>query len=141
MKKFNADLKIASWVSSIQPSAMEDAIIFSNNSDFISFALGLPDCNLLTANIIKNATDSLLKSGGSFLQYSQPLFKLKQQIVELMKKRGVFCKEAEIFLTAGAQQGISLLTRLLLNDYANIVVENLAYPGFTQAVEPFKPKA
>jgi 2-aminoadipate transaminase len=39
-----------------------------------------------------------------------------------------------------AQQGLSLLARLLLEPGAEVIAETLCYTGFQQAVEPFQPR-
>ena len=44
-----------------------------------------------------------------------------------MKRRGVNCREEQIFLTAGAQQGMSLLSRLLLEPGGSVITEELIY--------------
>ncbi len=134
----NKTPNLASWVKNIRISAMQSSLELANDKDFISFALGLPDCNSFPVDLYNQAIIEILKDSTS-LQYAKPLEKLKEQIVALMLLRGVICSTEEIFLTSGAQQGISLLTRLLLNDNAHIIVENYAYPGFIQAVEPFAP--
>ena len=140
MEQFNNDLKLAGWTKSIKPSAMQESVAYADDPEFISFALGLPDCSLFPKNVVYSATQALLaEDRNSLFQYSQPLPKLKHQIVNIMKARGVSCNENEIFLTAGAQQGINLLTRLLLDKGDNIVVENFAYPGFLQSIEPYSP--
>jgi len=64
---------------------------------------------------------------------------LKQHVRELMKRRGVNCREEQIFLTAGAQQGMSLLSRLLLEPGGSVITEELIYTGFQQVLEPFQP--
>jgi len=64
---------------------------------------------------------------------------LKQHVRELMKQRGVNCREEQIFLTAGAQQGMSLLSRLLLEPGGSVITEELIYSGFQQVLDPFQP--
>ena len=55
-----------------------------------------------------------------------------------MKRRGVNCREEQIFLTAGAQQGMSLLSRLLLEPGGSVITEELIY-RFPASPEPFQP--
>ena len=57
-----------------------------------------------------------------------------------MELRGVAGAPEQVFLTAGAQQGLSLLARLLLEPGGEIIAETLCYTGFQQAVEPFSPR-
>jgi 2-aminoadipate transaminase len=54
--------------------------------------------------------------------------------------RGVDCKPQQIFLTTGAQQGISLLVRLLLYHGKQVMVEEMIYPGFQQVIEFYQPE-
>ncbi|MDF2940517.1 MAG: putative transcriptional regulator, GntR family [Gammaproteobacteria bacterium] len=141
MEHFNNGPLLADWVKTLKPSAMQKSIAFANDPDFISFALGLPDCKLLHIDAISNASAELLTEGSSITQYAKPLIKLKQQIVSLMKMRGITCRESDIFLTSGAQQGISLLARMLVNEKKDsIAVEDFTYPGFLQTIQPLQSK-
>lgn len=130
---------LADWAHHVQPSAMQNSVSFAGNPDFISLALGLPDCSLLQKTNFERAVQTAVNTLPAALQYQKPLMDLKKHIVKLMKLRGTNCKVEEIFLTSGAQQGISLLTRLFLNLRDRVAVECYAYPGFLQAVEPFQP--
>jgi 2-aminoadipate transaminase len=56
-----------------------------------------------------------------------------------MKRRGVICKKEQVFLTAGAQQGMSLLAHLLLNPGSQVIIEEVIYTGLQQAIQPFQP--
>ena len=69
------------------------------------------------------------------LQYSPPSLELRAHIAELMKEKGVFCKPEEIFLTAGAQQAMTLLTKLFVSEGDSILVDQLTYPGFIQVAQ------
>jgi len=72
------------------------------------------------------------------LQYKMPAHAIKKQIVHIMAGRGVKCSEECIVLTAGAQQAISLVTRLLLNIGDGIVTQQFTYPAFLQVLAPFR---
>jgi 2-aminoadipate transaminase len=56
-----------------------------------------------------------------------------------MALRGVECTTDRIFLTSGAQQGLSLLAWLLVNSGAPVMTEEVIYPGLTQALAPLRP--
>jgi 2-aminoadipate transaminase len=131
--------KLANWIQSSEPSAIQQAIGLSLNPDFISFALGLPALELMPLELLNQNITSVIYDS-KFLQYSPPSSQLKKHIVDLMLERGVQCNESQIFLTAGAQQAMSLLTRLLLNQGDTVAVEELAYTGFIQAIQPLHPK-
>jgi len=114
-------------------SAMQKSLNVQNQEEYISFALGLPANEAIPLTLIQRSANYY--NNGSAIQYSPPLLKLKTQIKELVKQRGINCDEEEIFLTSGAQQGISLLTRLLHNKSRIIITEELVYPGFLQIAQ------
>ncbi|MDP3706395.1 MAG: PLP-dependent aminotransferase family protein [Legionellaceae bacterium] len=134
------DFILPSWVNKNEPSTMENLLASTYNSSFISFALGLPALEFFPMTHFQQAIQEILTSGYSILQYTPPLDELKTRIVELMTKRGVSCTPNQILLTSGAQQGISLLTRLLLEQHSIVITEELAYPGLLQALMPFSPE-
>lgn len=101
----------------------------------ISFALGLPAQEALPAVQLAIASERVLSESLDVLQYRAPLRVLKNQIVALMQKRGVHCSADEVVLTSGAQQGLALVSRLLLAKGYAPVAEELTFPGFRQLIE------
>ncbi|HEX7333281.1 MAG TPA: PLP-dependent aminotransferase family protein [Pyrinomonadaceae bacterium] len=132
-------IALADWAMQTSPSALQQMLAAATGNDVISFALGLPAQELFPVGAYGNAVAQVLANEKHALQYSPPLRPLKSQIVKLMAMRGVSCREEQIFVTAGAQQGLSLLSRLLLNPGGQLVTEELTYTGFQQAIEPFQP--
>ncbi|HUM67924.1 MAG TPA: PLP-dependent aminotransferase family protein, partial [Chloroflexota bacterium] len=57
-----------------------------------------------------------------------------------MALRGVTCTEEQIFLTTGAQQGLDVLARLLLDPGGEVMFEELVYTGAQQVVAPLMPR-
>src|SRR5689334_6177519 len=119
---------------------MQEMLVATLRSGITSFALGLPAVELFPTTALAEATERVLSTNPVALQYSPPLQSLKQHVRELMKQRGVNCREEQIFLTAGAQQGMSLLSHLLLEAGCSVITEELIYPGFQQVLEPFQPQ-
>jgi 2-aminoadipate transaminase len=133
--------KIASWAENIQPTIMQKMLESSANPNITSFALGLPDPFLFPIEEYQTSIHNVLNSDPKTLQYCPPISSLKQQIVKLMSTRNVVCSESQVFLTTGAQQGVSLLVRLLLdNDGSTVITESLTYPGLFQIVAPYSPE-
>lgn len=132
-------IALADWAMKTSPSALQQMLAAATGNDVISFALGLPAQELFPVGAYGNAVAQVLANDTRALQYSPPLRSLKSQIVKLMAMRGVSCREEQIFVTAGAQQGLSLISRLLLNPGGQLVTEELTYTGFQQAIEPFQP--
>ena len=119
---------------------MQEMLVATSRAGIISFALGLPAVELFPTTALAAAAERVLSTNPVALQYHPPLQSLKQHVRELMKQRGVNCREEQIFLTAGAQQGMSLLSRLLLEPGGCVVTEELIYPGFQQVLQPFEPE-
>jgi 2-aminoadipate transaminase len=131
--------RLARWTKSIRKSSLQEMLLTATRPGTVSFALGLPAPELFPAAALAKAAVDVLGHDPSALQYAPSLASLKRHIVEIMSMRGVACREAQIFLTAGAQQGMSLLARLLLNPGDKVIAEELIYTGFQQAIEPAEP--
>lgn len=131
---------LAEWTRNISPSALQEMLTEASRPGLISFALGLPAPEFFPAAAFAQIAGQVLSTDARALQYSPHLQPLKRQVCELMKQRGVKCFEEQIFLTAGAQQGMSLLARLLLNNGGTVITEKFIYLGFQQVLEPFRPE-
>lgn len=133
-------LGLASWAHTLKQSSIQQLLKLSAQPDIISFALGLPAAELFPAAALARVAANLLEHDPVVLQYQPTLHALKAQIVQLMAWRGVACYEEQIFLTSGAQQAMSLLTRLLLDPGGQVLAEETIYSGFLQAIEPLQPR-
>src|SRR5215475_6495453 len=118
-------IPLAEWTRHNRKSALQDMLIATSQPGILSFALGLPAAELFPTDQYMKAMDHVLSTDERALQYGPPFQPLKQHVVELMKLRGVSCREEQIFLTAGAQQGASLLTRLLLDSGKKVIIEEM----------------
>jgi 2-aminoadipate transaminase len=133
------DIVLAEWAREIQPSALQKMLLASSRPNILSLALGLPAAELFPAEDYTRALAQVLATDTRALQYGPPFTPLKKHIVALMAERGVKCEEDQIFLTAGAQQGMNLLVRLLLEPGGTVIMEELTYTGFQQVLEPYRP--
>src|SRR5436305_818207 len=130
---------LADWAGEIQRSTIQDVLVATAQPGILSFALGLPAPELFPTEAYTQVATQVLSSEPRALQYGPPWQPLKAHIVALMAQRGVLCREEQVFLTTGAQQGMSLLARLLLNPGAPVLLEETIYSGIQQAIEPFQP--
>ncbi len=130
---------LAEWIRGSGQSAIQEMMAVANRPDVLSLALGLPAAELFPVRDYARAAQHVLETDPLALQYSLPSQSLKAHVVELMARRGVACREEEVFLTAGAQQGVSLLARLLLDHGGRVLCEEVVYTGMRQAVEPYSP--
>jgi 2-aminoadipate transaminase len=131
---------LASWARASRPSALQTMLSRASGPGIISFALGLPSPALFPRDDLTQAAMVTLDSDPLALQYAPPLAQLREHVVELMAARGVSCRPQQVFLTAGAQQGMSLLARTLVEPGSRVIVERLTYTGFRQILEPFAPE-
>jgi 2-aminoadipate transaminase len=133
-------LPVAEWARKTAPSSLQYALVRACDSAIISLSLGLPDPELFPIAALSEASSRVFASGRDAFQYTVPCPKLKHAISRHMAARGVDCSPHEILLTVGAQQGLSLLCRMLLDSDAVIVEEAYTYTGFQQAAEPYSPR-
>lgn len=133
-------VRLATWIRDSRPSAIQRMLVDAASPEITSFALGLPAKELFPVASFAEVAAATLANQPSALQYSPTSDELKAQIVGLMAKRGVNCRPEQIFLTAGAQQGMTLLTRLLLDQHSAVLTEEFVYSGFTQAIAPMQPQ-
>lgn len=122
-----------SWIKNLKKSDLQQALQTTTKSDIISFSLGRPANELLALPQIQGGFDQFCSHEN--LQYSPPCLELKKHIVEIMEEKGVKCSPEEIFLTTGAQQAMTLLTKLFITEKDGILVDQLTYPGFIQVAQ------
>lgn len=132
--------EFANWAQDLAPSPLQRALARADDPEVVSLTLGLPDPLLFPVAELCTAADRVLSSNRMALQYSLPCCRLREGICDLMKQRGVKCCPEDVFLTAGAQQGISLLVQLLLTPGGSIIEERFCYTGFQQALVPLAPR-
>ena len=129
---------LASWTRGLKHSALQDMLVAGSRPGVLSLALGLPAAELFPVEAYGKALIHVLANDAQALQYGPPFQPLKAHIVALMAKRDVKCREEQIFLTAGAQQGTNLLARMLLEQGSQVIVEEKTYPGFQQVLQPYQ---
>jgi len=110
-------------------------LVASARPGVLSFALGLPAAELFPAAEYAEAMAHVLASDVRALQYGPQFRPLKQHVLQLMAERGVKCREEQVFLTTGAQQGVHLLAHLLVDPGNTVVVEEMAYTGCQQVLQ------
>jgi 2-aminoadipate transaminase len=134
------EVRLARWARQVKRSHLQEILFAAAKPGVISFALGLPAPELFPVEGLTRASKHVLANDPRSLQYGPPFQPLKRQIVEMMAKRKVDCHEEQVFITTGAQQGLNLLVRLLLEPGAQVLTERMVYTGFQQALEPYEPQ-
>ncbi len=134
------ELRLADWTHTMSRSVLRQMISVVSRPGILSFAGGLPDPDLFPRADFAAALAQVLANDKNSLQYRPPLPALKAHIVQLMAQRGVTCTPEQVFLTSGAQQGLDVLARLLLNPGGEVLLEEVVYPGAQQVVASAQPR-
>jgi 2-aminoadipate transaminase len=134
------DVSLAKWAQRVKRSQLQEMLFAAAKPGIISFAMGLPAPELFPFEGLSEAARQVLANDSRALQYGPPFQPLKRQIVELMAKRKVLCREEQVFITTGAQQGMNLLVRLLLEPGGQVLTEQAIYTGFQQVLDPYEPE-
>lgn len=101
--------------------------------DIISLAGGLPADETLPVDAFGACLDAVLtRDGAASLQYSPPHAPLRAWIAEHMRSRGVECSLDQVFITNGAQQGLAILSTMLLDPGNPAAIEAIAFTGIQQ---------
>jgi len=130
----------ASWTKAMRSSALQEMLTLTARPDLMSLALGLPAADLFPSDGIGKALASVIAGDPRALQYGPPSSSLREFVAGLMRRRGVSCEPEQIFLTAGAQQAMSLVARLLLDPGDTVILEEHCYTGFQQAIASSAPR-
>ena len=132
--------RLAQWARTIERSSLREMLAMTARPDILSFALGLPAPDLFPIRAYAKASAKVLSGDPRALQYEMPLSSMKAHIAGLMAQRGARCGEEQIFLTTGAQQGMSLLARLLIDPGDQVLIEEVVYEGLQLAIKPLSPQ-
>lgn len=125
--------RLATWLRHRKRSLLRQ-MVTGIPPDVLSFAGGLPAPELFPSKDFSFALEETLRDDTKSLQYDSEYGDLKAQIVALMARRGVRCHSDNVVLTAGAQQGLSVLSHLLLDPGKTVLLEKVTYTGIQQAI-------
>lgn len=117
----------------LKRSPMRDLLSLATSPDIISLAGGLPASECLPLDQYHECLDTVMnRDGCRVMQYSPQHAPLRQWVAGYMQSRGVQCDEDEVFITNGAQQGLTILSRLLLDPGQPAVIEAATFTGIQQ---------
>lgn len=130
----------ADRMSGVKPSAIRSLI---TNPDMIFFGGGYPDARLFPVEAIEKAYTRVLRTSGSdALQYSSSigLTSLREHVRQRMALDQTSCQLKDIMIVQGAQQGLDLVARLLINKDDVIAVEAPTFLGALGAFATCEPQ-
>jgi 2-aminoadipate transaminase len=130
--------QLAQRTRGVMPSAVREILKVAEQPDVLSFAGGLPAPELFPVKAIADAHARVLaRAGPAALQYSttEGFGPLREWVAEGYRRRGVSVTADEVLITNGSQQGIDLVTRVLVDPGAVVVTEN---PTYLAALQVFQ---
>jgi 2-aminoadipate transaminase len=130
-------IALARRARSVAPSAVREILKVAERPDVLSFAGGLPAPELFPVEAIAAAHAHVLSSSGpAALQYSttEGFGPLREWIAARFTAHGAKTAADELLITSGSQQGIDLVSRVLLDPGSIVVTEN---PSYLAALQVF----
>lgn len=120
----------------MKSSAIRELLKVTQRLDMISFAGGMPAPELFPIPEFQRACEKVLaEQGAAVLQYSttEGCLPLRQFVADDLKRRGVNVGPENVLITAGSQQALDLVGKLLIDPGDLVVVEAPTYVGGLQA--------
>lgn len=140
MEGFRMEEEFASRVSLTSKSGL-NAIYPSQDPEMISFTGGFPDASLFPKEELAQSFQSAIMSKPAPLQYQvgDESLALRKKIATLLTNDGTPTDSAFVMMTQGAQQGLDLVAKLLINKGDGLVVEGPTYIGALAAFDAYEP--
>jgi DNA-binding transcriptional MocR family regulator len=134
---------LAERMAFVKPSAIRQFFVLAQEPGVISFGGGYPDADLFPLVALANAYQSVIADEGKFvMQYTEQtgLPRLRSQIAQRMEADGVPCTVENIIMLNGAQQGLDLFAKLLIDKGDQVAVESPTFIGALIAFNPYQPR-
>jgi 2-aminoadipate transaminase len=130
--------RFAQRTQTLTSSTIRELLKLTQRPELISFAGGMPAPELFPLGRFQEVCQRLLadpKAGQAALQYSttEGYPPLRDLIARHTLRYGLMAKPENILITAGSQQALDLIARLLINPGDRILVEAPTYLGALQA--------
>ncbi len=138
----NNEIQFSERMEGVRPSAIRDLLKLGDDPGLISFGGGYPDPSLFPIQELNQIYSSLLVPERSdVLQYtsSNGLPGLRAIVAHRLTRDGMSCTENDILIIQGAQQGLDIAAKLVVNPGDTIVTENPTFLGALIAFAPTQP--
>lgn len=127
--------RIAPWLVGRKRSLLRRLVNQVARPGVVSLAGGLPAVELFPSRAYGEVLRQLLADPQS-VQYGARSGELTEQVVEVMRRRGVECEAGQILITTGAQQALDVAVRAFVAPGESVAVERFIYAGLREAVAP-----
>ncbi len=128
--------RYAQRTKGIKSSAIRELLKFAQQPEIISFAGGLPAPDVFPTARFQEACRKVLEQNASqALQYgaSEGYEPLREMVARHIARYGIKAKAENVLITAGSQQALDLIGKLLINSGDRVLVEAPTYLGALQA--------
>jgi 2-aminoadipate transaminase len=132
------EYRYAQRMKGMQSSVVREILKVTSQPDIISFAGGMPAPELFPLKEVEEACVKVLREQGtSALQYSisEGYVPLREFIVQKMSRYGIVASVDNVLITTGSQQGLDLVSKVLLDPGDVIIIEA---PTFVGALQSFR---
>jgi 2-aminoadipate transaminase len=135
--------RVVPRVAEMEVSVIREILKIASKPGVISFAGGLPSPDLFPLEDLKEAMGTAIdRHGPSCVQYTvtKGIDELRDVIAKRAANHGVATTFDNIVVTAGGQQGLDLVTKVLLNPGDSIICGNPSYVGALQVFRVYGAK-
>jgi 2-aminoadipate transaminase len=137
-----SEIQFSERMAGVRPSAIRDLLKLGDDPGLISFGGGYPDPSLFPIQELNEIYSSLLiPERSDVLQYtaSNGLPGLRAEVARRLTRDGMPCSEDDVLIIQGAQQGLDMAAKLVVNPGDTIVTENPTFLGALIAFAPTQP--
>ena len=135
--------KFSDFANTLKASDIAELLELTEKPEVISFAGGLPAPELFPIEEMKQVDQAIYeKEGRKAVQYgtTEGYVPLREEIARRMKTSFfVDCQPKDIVITTGSQQGLFILSQILVNKDETIAMESPSYMGAIMAFNPVRP--
>ena len=132
------DFEQSNYFSLDKQTYIDEEAKFSHKENIINFATAAPDPKLFPIKPFKKLLNQVLERDKGYAfgyQKSQGYLPLRRSITEYNSQQGIETKAENIQIVSGAQQGIDILAKALVDYGETVFTESPSYPG---AISVFK---
>lgn len=132
--------RYAQRTQSLTSSTIRELLKLTQQPDIISFAGGMPAPELFPTEQFEDACHRVLsQQGQAALQYSttEGYPPLRELVTRHLARYNILAEPENVLITAGSQQALDLIAKLLINPGDRLLVEAPTYLGALQAFNVF----
>ena len=135
--------QFADRIERVRPSAIRELLKHGDDPSITSFGGGYPDAALFPVDELNAIYAEILTADHrGALQYSASvgLPRLRALVAQRMRRESIDCGPDDVLILQGAQQGLDLGAKLMINPGDVIVTENPTFLGALIAFHPYEPR-